>query len=329
MAGAAATPAASATAQAVGGGAPSPSHSRALFVEPDEVIELWPGGVPGREGVTVTQSEVDRAQTPGLYDPAIMHVTKPTLSVYRAKNPTGASVMLIPGGGYVRVVVGKEGYEIVRELNARGITAYVLLYRLPADGWAAGPDAPLQDAQRGLRWVRANAARLGVDAAKIGVMGFSAGGHLAAHLATRFDKPVYEPTDASDRVSARPDFCALGYPVISTSTPHAHKGSRDNLIGRDAGPEREAAYSPDKLVTANTPPTFIMHAVDDATVPVENAILMFQALRASKVPAEMHIFETGGHGFGLRDVGGKAVAAWPDLLLRWAGSHGHPSRPKN
>jgi len=226
--------------------------------------------------------------------------------------------MITPGGGYRHIVIDKEGYELGRWLSARGFTVFVLFYRLPGEGWAAGPDVALADAQRAMRLIRHRARDYGIDPQRVAAMGFSAGGHLCADLLTRFDARVYDPVDAADRHSARPDAAAPIYPVITMSAPHAHAGSRNLLIGANADAALEAAHSPDRNVPANAPPVFLLHAEDDNVVPVENALLLRAALRAKGIPVETHLFAHGGHGFGLRKTLGKPVAVWPELFLAWA-----------
>jgi acetyl esterase/lipase len=226
-------------------------------------------------------------------------------------------VLIIPGGGYSWVVVDKEGYEMARLLAARGITAFVLFYRLPGEGWATGPDVALSDAQRAIRVIRHRAQSLGLDPAKVCAMGFSAGGHVCADLLTRFAARTYPPDDAADALSARPDAAAPIYPVISMSAPHAHVGSRRNLLGENATPALERAHSPHLHVPADAPPCFLLHAEDDASVPVANTLMLHAALRARGVPVEMHLFPDGGHGFGLRLARGKSVEHWPELFLAW------------
>ena len=286
-------------------------------------LDIWPKGPPGGENVTVVERIVDRpTNVPGLLDRYIEHTRKPTLTIFYPAKANGAAMLIFPGGGYVRAVMDKEGYETAEWLAERGYTCFVASYRMPGDGWAAGPDAPLQDAQRALRLVRSKAAELGFAANRVGVMGFSAGGHLAASLLTRYDDKVYEPTDAIDAFSARPDLGCLMYPVISFTPGLVHLGSRNEMIGAAPTPEQIAKYSPEQHVTAQTPPTFLVHAADDNGVSVGNSIAFFTALRAAKVAAEMHIFEKGGHGFGLRGVTGKPVATWPDLFAKWAADKG-------
>jgi acetyl esterase/lipase len=285
------------------------------------VVDLWPSSPPGGENVTVTQSEIERSKDPTFRDVAVVNTTTPTLTLFRPNKPNGASMLIIPGGGYQRVVVGKEGYQIAKWLTNEGVAAFVLLYRLPADGWAAGPNAPLQDAQRAVRLIRANATQFGLDPARVGVMGFSAGGHLAARLATRFDLKTYTPLDDADNTSPRPDIAALGYPVISFRDGVGHMGSRTKMLGANPDAATIKEYSAEIDVPQTTPPCFLMCAADDPAVPVDNSLLMFQALRRAKIPAALHIFEGGGHGFGLQSNSDPSVAAWPSLFLEWSRQH--------
>ena len=296
--------------------------AKAPPADPTEVITLWPNGAPGGEGVTAVEAIVDRTTPGGPRDRAQVHTRKPTLVVFRPKKPNGAAVMLIPGGGYERVVVDKEGYETARWLNDRGYTCFVLFYRMPGDGWAAGGDAPLQDAQRGIRLIRSKAKEMGFSPDRVAIMGFSAGGHLAANLTVRFDAPTYAAIDAADQLPAKPNLSALMYPVISTDPAIAHMGSRKQLLVANASPERALELSPEKQVREGLSPVFQVHAADDKTVPVENTLAMFAALKAKAVPVEMHVFEEGGHGFGLRFTADKPVAAWPSLFEAYAKRHG-------
>jgi acetyl esterase/lipase len=263
----------------------------------------------------------DRIKTSGFQDRFVTGIARPTLTVFRPARPSGAAALIIPGGGYIRVVIDKEGFEVGHRLAAAGITGFVLRYRLPTDGWADAADVPLQDAQRAMRLIRAGAARFGVDPARVCAMGFSAGGHVSASLATRHGAAVYAPVDAADREPARPDLSGLFYPVMTMARPFAHEGSREALLGKAPTPAQEAAYSPERHVTPETPPTFLVHAWDDPAVPIENSLGYLTALRAAKVGAEAHLFEAGGHGFGIWLARGKPAAAWPELFLAWARSH--------
>ena len=230
-------------------------------------------------------------------------------------------MLVIAGGGYTCIVIDHEGFNTARRLNAAGITAFVLRYRLPAEGWADGANVPLQDVQRAMRLIRANAARYGIDPKRCGVVGFSAGGHMAASLATRFDEPVYTPVDAADRADARPDFAAMVYPVI-TMGEGTHQDSRDHLLGADQSPARIAAYSCDRRVTARTPPCYLTFGADDALVPPwPNGLAMYQALATAQIPVELHAFATGPHGFGMERANpiGEVNA---ELFLRWGARGG-------
>jgi acetyl esterase/lipase len=290
--------------------------------DPTETILLWPNGAPGGEGVHVEEAIVERGDPKGLKDRAQVHTRAPKLVVFRPKTPNGAAVMLIPGGGYERVVLDKEGYETALWLVARGYTCFVLFYRMPGDGWAAGGDAPLQDAQRAIRLIRARAEAMKFSADRVAIMGFSAGGHLAANLTTRFDVETYPAIDAADSLPTKPNLSALIYPVITLDPAAAHGGSRKQLLTQRDTPERVIELSPERQVREGLSPVFQLHAADDKAVPVENSLLMFSALKAKGVPTEMHIFEEGGHGFGLRFVAGKPVAAWPELFEAFAKRHG-------
>lgn len=289
--------------------------------DPTEILPLWPGLPPGAPAVLPTERYIERAQEGQPHDRYAEAVARPSITVFRPERPNGDAVLLAPGGGYVRVVTDKEGYETARWLTARGITAFVLRYRLPGGGWQHRADVPLQDAQRAMRLIRANAAGFGIDPDRLGVIGFSAGGHVAASLAVRHADKVYVPIDAADRLPARPRVAGLLYPVISMG-PKAHPGSRAELIGTSPTEAAIAAYSPDRNVGPATPPTLIAHAADDATVPLDNSLTMFAALRAAGIPAELHVFEKGGHGFGLRLPPGAPALRWPDLFLDFARTHG-------
>jgi acetyl esterase/lipase len=286
--------------------------------DPAETVTLWPGKPPGALAVLPREEIVNRIATSGFQDRFVTGIGTPLMTVFRPKRPNGAAVLIAPGGGYIRVVIDKEGFEVAHRLAAAGITAFVLRYRLPPEGWAAPADVALQDAQRAMRLIRARAATWGVDPARVVAMGFSAGGHVAASLATGHARATYAPVDAADTLSARPDLSALLYPVIDMAPPLAHAGSRTALLGASPSPQAEAASSPHRHVTADTPPTFLVHAADDPSVPVDNTLNYLAALRAAKVRAEAHIFEEGGHGFGIYLARGKPAAAWPDLFLAWA-----------
>lgn len=289
-----------------------------------ERFPIWPGKAPGGENVTVQEAESLRRPDSGPDDGVFAHIVTPTLTVLRPEavgsRPNGAAMMLIPGGGYLRVAIGHEGYSIAHRFAEAGYVCFVLLYRLPGDGWAAGPEAPLQDAQRALRLIRSLAPREKFDPNRVGVMGFSAGGHLAAWLTTR-TADSYQPVDAADREPAKAAVAAYMYPVIQMEGPFVHRGSRTQLLGPDPTAERMRAYSLDQDVSPETPPVFMAHALDDKAVPPENSLTMLAALRAKGIAAECHLFENGGHGFGLVPAPA-APGNWPDLFLSFAKRHG-------
>ncbi|MDU4314077.1 MAG: alpha/beta hydrolase [Klebsiella michiganensis] len=267
-------------------------------------FSVWPGGeAPGAKNSPASESLVERSKDPSLPDRAVTGVRAPTITVYAPEKPNGIALS-----------------DLAPVFNARGYTLFVMTYRMPADGHAEGSDAPLADAQRALRTLRARAAEWHIDPHKIGIMGFSAGGHVAASLETRYSEPAYAAVDAIDQQSARPDFAVLGYPVISMDPAIAHPGSRKALIGETPTAERQHRYSPEQNVTPQTPPTFIFHAVDDPSVPVDNALVMFNALRAHQVPTELHLFAEGKHGFGIRGTRGLPAAEWPQLAMNWIAS---------
>lgn len=290
--------------------------------EPRETIDLWPGTAPGAPRSPLVETVDERSKDPALTDRAVYGITRPRMVVFRPAIPNGSAVLVMPGGGYRWVVVDKEGYEVARWLSARGYTVFVLFYRLPGEGWKAGPDVALADAQRAMRLIRHRARDYGILPERVAAMGFSAGGHVCGDLATRFATPVYDPLDSADGLMARPDVAALIYAVQSMRAPIAHAGSRELLIGKDASAERERAYSPASNVTRQTPPCFIVHAEDDPTVPVDNSLEFRAALKLAGIAVETHLFTHGGHGFGLRRAMGKPAEAWPDLFARWAATQG-------
>jgi acetyl esterase/lipase len=281
-------------------------------------VELWPGGAPGADKVTVREEIVERLPDGPMRDRFVQHVTRPLLTLYAPKVAyNGITLLIVPGGGYVRVVIDKEGVEAAEWFTARGFAAAVLRYRLPADGWAAGADVPVHDAMRAMRLLRARRAPGASAPGIVGVIGFSAGGHLSARLITE-PGLAYAHRDAIDEHPARPDFAVLMYPVIATTGPHAHAGSAQQLLSAGVSGEDLARHAPNVNVSPLTPPTMLVHAGDDTSVPVENSLLMYDALHKAKVRNEMHLFDSGGHGFGLRGVAGKDVAVWPTLVQNWA-----------
>jgi acetyl esterase/lipase len=299
----------------------SATGRRPAAAEPVETIRLWPAAAPGGERVAVIPRVVERSTDPAFHDRFAQYTTDPILTVVRPARPNGASLLLIPGGGYKWAVVDKEGLDCARVFAEAGVTCFVLRYRLPGDGWAAGPDAPLQDAQRALRLVRAQAAAYSLDPARVAVLGASAGGHLAGLLAARAEA-TYAAVDAADAASHRPDLSLLLYPVATMAEPHVHAGSRRELLGETPTAEAIERYSLERMDWRDGPPTFLLHAMDDKAAPVENSLLLLSALKAAGAPAEAHLFQEGGHGFGIRLIERLPAAAWPQLALTWAARHG-------
>jgi acetyl esterase/lipase len=261
---------------------------------------LWPNGTPGAVG----DADDD----------------KPTITAYiPAANPTKTAVVIAPGGGYQHLSMVKEGSDVAAWLNARGVAAFVLKYRL---GPKYHSPIELGDAQRAIRMVRADAAQYGIAADHIGMWGFSAGGHLTATAGTMFDAGNAGTADPIEQQSSRPDFLVLAYPVITMEDPYVHKGSRTYLLGDAPTQAQMEAMSPELHVTAQTPPAFLFTTTDDHTVPVLNSVMFYSALVKAGVPAEMHIFQHGGHGSGL-GVGNPQLSVWPDLLIKWMRERGY------
>jgi acetyl esterase/lipase len=296
-----------------------------LAASPPPQLQVWPGMAPGSEGLDLVQRVVERSTDPALPDRYVDSVIAPSLTVYRPAHPDGRALLVIPGGGYQRVVLDKEGSALAPAFAAAGgLTLFVLQYRLPGEGHRDARDVPLADAQRALRLIRLHAAEWGLDAASVGVMGFSAGGHVAASLATRHAERVYAPQDAADALDARPAYAVLVYPVIDMGA-YAHPGSRQKLLGDAPDPAAVRAYSLQERVDASTPPVFLLHAQDDTTVPVENSLLFEAALRRAGIEHETHLYAHGGHGFGVRGAQG-TLAPWPSLAIAWI--HAHAPLPR-
>jgi len=266
-----------------------------------QTVLLWPNGAPGAKG----SEDVD----------------KPSLTVYlpQGANGTKTAVVVAPGGGYKELAWEKEGVAYAQWLNARGVAAFVLKYRL-------GPEyhypVELEDAQRAIRWVRAHAAEYGFAADHVGMWGSSAGGHLTATAGTHFDGGNAGAADVVERQGSRPDFLVLAYPVITFEEPAVHSGSKKYLLGENPDPKLVALLSDETQVTKDTPPTFLFATTDDGTVPVMNSVMFYSALVKAGVPAEIHLFQHGGHGAGLA-AANPALSVWPDLLAKWMRERGY------
>lgn len=251
----------------------------------------------------------------------IKGIATPEVNVFRPALPDGSAILVIPGGGYEFIAVQNEGVDAAERFNADRTTIFVLSYRLPAESWADRSVVPLRDAQRAMRLIRSRAADFRIDPARLGVLGFSAGGHLAADLAVSFEERVYEPVDAADRLSARPAFAGLIYPVTTLGVG-THGGSRDNLLGPKPAPDLIAARSPVLHISTATPPSFIVAAFDDGTVPVDNSLAWVAACRKANVSVEANLFAEGGHGFGFHLPRDNPGSRWPDLFALWMRKHG-------
>lgn len=267
----------------------------AVAAEPETVL-LWPDGAPGAKGDAAADC--------------------PTLTIYlpEADKAVGTGVVIIPGGGYGGVAINHEGHDIAKWFNSMGIAGFIVDYRHRGKGY--GHPAPLQDASRAVQTVRAKAAEFGVGPQRIGIIGFSAGGHLASTVGTHVVPGKPDAEDPIARVSSRPDFMILCYPVIAFDEPYTHKGSQYNLLGKDASAELVQQFSSEKQVTADTPPTFLFQTDEDRVVPAENAVMFYLALRKAGVPAEFHSFRTGHHGLGLAK-GTLGTELWPTACEAW------------
>ncbi|MBN1973454.1 MAG: alpha/beta hydrolase [Sedimentisphaerales bacterium] len=257
---------------------------------------LWPNGAPGAKG----SGDKD----------------KPTLTICLPDKETavGTAVVVCPGGGYGFVSMDREGQQIADWLNSIGVAAFILNYRHNGVGYIH--PAPLQDAQRAVRIVRSRAQEWDIIPERIGIMGFSAGGHLASSLGTHFQNNYYDVNDAVDKISCRPDFMILLYPVITLDDSFTHSGSKRNLLGEKPDPKLVENLSGEKQVTSQTPPSFLVHSSEDKTVPVENSINFYLALRKAGVPAEMHIYLKGSHGSAIEDRYG-VISTWPERCIQW------------
>ncbi len=279
-------------------------------------VKVWPHGAPGeirnaayREDTVYTEK----------HEPRIRHVTDPELYVYLPKERPCAAVVICPGGGYGRLAMDHEGHDVEKWLNSIGVAGIILKYRLPSDTIMKEKSVgPLQDIQEAIRIVRRNAAAWKIEPKNIGVMGFSAGGHLAASASTMYGYRCYK---ASDTTSGRPDFSLLIYGVISMQTNLTHPASRENLLGSHPDTALVNLFSAELHVDKNTPPGFLVHAADDKSVPSANSIRYFEALQQSGVPAELHVYQEGGHGFGLGKNGG-TESDWPEACERWMRGRG-------
>lgn len=283
-----------------------------LFSQPI-IVPLWEGTPPLQKNMELQEEQIQE----GIL--RIRNVQKPTLEVYLPEkdHTTGQGVLIFPGGGYAILAYDWEGTEFAQWLSGHGIAGIVVKYRLPLSESLLNPkEVPLLDAQRAIRVVRHRAREWGLNRGEIGIMGFSAGGHLVSTLSTQFDHQIDRETDYIDTLPARPDFSILVYPVISFREAGAHSGSRRNLLGENPSQEMIDRFSSELNVTPETPPSFLVHSQDDRSVPVENSFIYYDALHKHDVKASMHIYSSGGHGFGF-GKGKGTVEEWVSVLLQW------------
>lgn len=272
-----------------------------------EDIPLWQGTPPDGPGPQGSEN----VSTNGSYT----NISVPRLIVHQPEHPNGIAVLVISGGGYAHLEAGKESTPAANWLQSEGITAFELIYRLPGEGWT-NTNVPFQDGQRAMRIIRSLSKKYGYDPHRIGIMGFSAGGHLAGMTATTFDQHFYTPVDKTDLVSARPDFAALLYPVVTMLPPYDHTHSEKEIIGKHPDKEAQKRYSVQLHVNQHTPPAFLAQAEDDPISNVENSRLMYAALQNHQIPAEIHLFPTGGHGWGM-GAPGSPEQEWPKYFKTW------------
>jgi acetyl esterase/lipase len=285
-------------------------------------IAIWPNGPPEPLPAALAESYTERSSNPVVLDRALRGISAPWLEMVRPAKPNGAAIISIPGGGYRHLAWDKEGLDIARWFAARGVTGFALAYRLPHEGWSAGPMTPLADAQRAIRLVRSRAVEWGIDAKRIAVTGFSAGGHLCANLAAQFNLKVYTPQDDIDELSARPDLAAPIYPAIVIDQLSGALPAGQSLFGKELIVEQLALHSPHLNVRDDAPPHFLLHAEDDPLVGPEHTLALRAALLAKKIPVETHLYAKGGHGFGIRNTKGLALEGWPEQLLAFGKSTG-------
>lgn len=301
------------------GSAAEPMRDTTIY----ERINLWPNGAPEAVPTGLVQQFVERSPSAGtVNDRALKGVTTPFMDAYRPAQSNGAALLIIPGGAYRRIVWDKEGVDIASWFMSRGITCFILGYRLPPEGWASGADAPLADAQRAMRLIRSDAAKWGVDPSRIAAMGFSAGGHLCANLAAQFERRASPIVDTLDTLTARPCLAVPIYPAIVLEALSAAFPKGETLFGKARPRDEAMQHSPHLHVPDNAPPHIMVQAEDDPTVSPDNVMALRAALKAKKIPVETHLFEKGGHGFGVRFTTGLPLAAWPQLALSFGQNHG-------
>ena len=278
-------------------------------------VKIWPEKIPG------AKNGQNYWPKPSEEERCITKISSPEMEVIlpSEEKANGTAVLIFPGGGYGVVCLHHEGYDLARWFAERGVAGIVMKYRLPSDEIMKDKSVgPLQDAQEAMRIIRRNATKWNINPAKIGVLGFSAGGHLASSISTHYNDKVYE---TKDKISARPDFSILIYPVISFDESITHMGSRINLIGENPDAKLVKYFSNELQINKETPPAILIHSADDKAVPVQNSLRYFEALQKNNVPSELHVYQRGGHGYGM-GIDGSTESAWPETCLNWMKAKG-------
>jgi len=305
-------------ASAMSLGAATKGRAQPASASAREVIELWPRPPAGALHPDMAEIVEQTSSSPGYSSRRMKGVSKPRMIAFPAAQPNGSAMLIIPGGGFAWNYFEHEGYVIADILNRAGVSCFVLIYRLAQDGWSDPASVGPADAQRAMRVIRAQASRFHLDPARVGVMGFSAGGFLTATLATRHGASFYAPVDAADQVSARPFLTAPIYPVQSVDPAYAYGGVAPSLFGGPPTAAQIREWSPDLNVTPAAAPTFLVHAEDDGTVPVANTVRLRDAMAAARITVETHLFARGGHGFSVGARPGSPDGPWLPLFLNFA-----------
>jgi len=292
----------------------NPIHSQNNF---KNEIYLWPEGAPGSKNLEIKEQIIDRSKAKSKKDRSVKGITKPSIIPFLPENnsKTNPAVLICPGGGYERVVIDKGGFDIANWLNSIGVAAFVLKYRLPGEGHKKRYNVPLQDAQRAMKLIRHNKNKWKINPDELGIIGFSAGGHLAATLGNNVSETVYDPVDSIDTLSSKPNFLMLVYPVISMKDNITHAGTKKRLLGHNPSDKLIQKYSNEININENLPPAFIVHAGNDPVSPL-NSIRFTEAIKEKGKEVELHIFAQGGHGFGIRHAEGP-IRLWTKLAEKW------------
>ena len=297
-------------------------RSKLKWPKPSVTIDLWPTGVTGQTHSDIKEIVEETSKDPHIHFRRVQGITRPRMAVFPAHKPNGSAMLIIPGGGFIWNYFDHEGYQLADTLNAQGITCFVLFYRLAQDGWDKPAEVGVADAQRAMRLIRSHAPQFKLDPARVGVIGFSAGGFLTASLATRHAASFYTPVDAADSLDARPFIAAPIYAVQSVDPAYAYGDIGRVLFDNKVTPDIIQTWSPDRNVDARTPPVFLVHTEVDDAVPVANAFHLRDACKAQGITVEPHVFAEGRHGFGVTATPDQPCHIWPQLFVNFARSQG-------